>query len=148
LSLAKLCSSLYPISLQRRLRLSRRRMPLSDFPKRARSVNRPNQESPMQQPFEKHLSKEDKALLQTYGIGKVVGTGARPALLIVDATYAFVGEHREPPSEATKKRRNACGEPAWRAIDALQGVLAAARSKGLPVIYTKGGPRPNLQGLG
>ncbi|HEY4134386.1 MAG TPA: isochorismatase family protein [Alphaproteobacteria bacterium] len=102
------------------------------------------------QPFDAHLTDEDKIVLQTYDYGNGVGVGpaSRPALLVVDATYMFVGEAREPVSEAVKRRRHACGDHAWRAVDALQGLIAAARSKGLPIIYTRGDSKPNLNGFG
>lgn len=99
-------------------------------------------------PFPAHLSNQDKAVLQTYRFGDCAGAGARPAVLVVDVNYTFVGEHREPVTEAIKRRRNACGEAAWKAVDALQGVLTAARAKGLPIFYTTGDKRPDLGKLG
>jgi nicotinamidase-related amidase len=101
-------------------------------------------------PYESHLSAEDKIVLETYGYGNGLGVNAasRPALLVVDATYMFVGEKREPIAEAVKRRRNACGERAWQAVDALQGVLAAARTKGLPIVYTAGDAKPDLSKFG
>lgn len=102
-------------------------------------------------PFTRHLNDDDRRVLETYGFGNCTGagmTGSRPAVLVVDANYTFVGEEREPVYEAMKKRRNACGTRAWSAIDALTGVLAAARAKGLPVIYTTGDKRPDLEKRG
>jgi maleamate amidohydrolase len=99
-------------------------------------------------PFAGHLSDRDKRVLETYGFGTCAGVGERPAVLVVDVNYTFVGEHREPIGEAIKRRRNACGEVAWKAVDALQGVIAAARSKGVPVFYTTGDKRPDLGKLG
>jgi nicotinamidase-related amidase len=99
-------------------------------------------------PFERYLNDDDRRVLEAYGFGNCIGAGARPALLVVDANYTFVGEQREPVHEAMKKRRNACGARAWSAIDALQGVLKAARAKGLPVIYTTGDKRPDLEKRG
>jgi nicotinamidase-related amidase len=69
-------------------------------------------------------------------------------MLVVDTTYMFVGEVREPITEAIRRRRNACGERAWQAVDALQAVLGAARAKGLPVIYTTGDAKPDLEIFG
>ena len=101
-------------------------------------------------PFEPHLSPEDQLVLEIYSYGNGLGVNAnsRPAVLVIDATYMFVGEVREPITEAVKRRRNACGDRAWQAIDALQGLLAAARAKGLPIIYTKGDSKPDLGRLG
>jgi maleamate amidohydrolase len=99
-------------------------------------------------PFAPHLSAQDKLVLETYGFGNCAGAGERPAVLVVDVNYTFVGEHREPIGEAIKRRRNACGETAWKAVDNLQGVIAAARAKGVPVFYTTGDKRPDLGKLG
>ena len=99
-------------------------------------------------PFARYLNDDDRRVLEGYGFGNCAGAGARPALLVVDANYTFVGEEREPVYDAMKKRRNACGTRAWAAIDALQSVLKAARAKGLPVIYTTGDKRPDLQKMG
>lgn len=99
-------------------------------------------------PFAPHLSPQDKQVLESYSFGNCAGAGARPALLVVDVNYTFVGEHREPVTEAIKRRRNACGEAAWKAVDALQRVIDAARAKGLPVFYTTSDKRPDLGKLG
>lgn len=102
----------------------------------------------MPRAYDTYLSQSDKAVLEVYGRENAAGFGTRPALLVVDATYAFVGEAREAPWEAARKRRNACGEPAWRALDALIGVIESARANKVPVIYTKGADRPDLISLG
>ena len=102
-------------------------------------------------PFAHYLNDDDRRVLETYGFGNCNGAGnagSRPAVLVVDANYTFVGEEREPVHEAMKKRRNACGTRAWSAIDALTQVLAAARAKGLPIIYTTGDKRPDLEKRG
>jgi nicotinamidase-related amidase len=95
-------------------------------------------------PFAAPLSEQDRKVLESYRFGECAGAGARPALLVVDVNYTFVGEHREPVTEALKRRRNACGAAAWKAVDALQPVIGAARAKGLPIFYTTGGNRPDL----
>lgn len=94
--------------------------------------------------YDTYLSDSDKAVLEVYGRENAIAFGNRPALLIVDATYAFVGEAREATWEAARKRRTACGHPAWHAIDALAPVIQMARNRGVPVIYTKGAERPDL----
>jgi nicotinamidase-related amidase len=99
-------------------------------------------------PFGRYLNDDDRRVLENYGFGNCAGAGARPALLVVDVNYTFVGEERETVHEAMKKRRNACGTRAWSAVDALQNVLKAARAKGLPIIYTTGDKRPDLQKMG
>lgn len=99
-------------------------------------------------PWEPLLSEADRAVLAGYGYGHCAGVAKRPAVLVVDATYTFVGETPEPTVEAIKKRRNACGQQAWDAVAALQRLLPAARAKGLPIIYTRGDDRPDLHRFG
>ena len=99
-------------------------------------------------PWETLLNAADRALVADYGYGNCQGVGKRPAVIVVDATYTFVGDTPEPVIEAIKKRRNACGQQAWDAVAVLQRLLPAARAKGLPVIYTRADARPDLQRLG
>ena len=99
-------------------------------------------------PWESLLNGADRALVADYGYGNCLGVGKRPAVIVVDATYTFVGDRPEPVTEAIKKRRNACGQQAWDAVAVLRRLLPAARAKGLPVIYTRANERPDLQRLG
>jgi nicotinamidase-related amidase len=102
----------------------------------------------MDRPFERHLSAQDREVLANYGYGNCTGAQSRPAVLVVDTNYTFVGENREPVTAAMKRRRNACGLAAWSAVDAMRPLLDAARAKGLPVFYTTGDVRPDLTKLG
>jgi len=62
--------------------------------------------------------------------------GQRPALLAIDLyNLAFEGGPK-PVSEVVKEFPSACGVNAWNAVEPIQELLAAARSRGLPVIYT------------
>ena len=99
-------------------------------------------------PWETLLSADDLAVIKGYGHGNCEGLGQRPAVLVVDATYTFVGDRAEPTVEAIKKRRHACGQAAWNAVGVLQRLLPVARAKGLPVFYTRADDRPNLQAFG
>lgn len=56
------------------------------------------------------------------------GMGTNPALLVVDMTYAFVDD-RFPLGH---------GATGWPCVKAIADLLAAARGRGLPVIYTGG----------
>ena len=52
--------------------------------------------------------------------------------------YAFCGDRPEPILESIKRWRNSCGAEAWEGVKAIKRLLAAARAKGLPVIYSTG----------
>jgi maleamate amidohydrolase len=64
------------------------------------------------------------------------GYGKRPAIFVIDVNYNFCGDKREPILESIKRWHFSCGERAWDGIDAVRKILAVARRKRLPVIYT------------
>jgi len=84
------------------------------------------------------LTERDKQVFARGGFGARQGFGKRPAVLVVDVNYNFCGDRPEPILESIKRWRNSCGEEAWEGIKAIKRLLAAARAKGLPVIYTTG----------
>src|SRR5215471_10016564 len=82
------------------------------------------------------LTERDKVFFQQKGFGVRQGFGKRPALLIIDVNYAFCGDKREPLLESIKRWRQSAGEEAWEALPVLQRLIAAAREREVPVIYT------------
>jgi maleamate amidohydrolase len=94
------------------------------------------------------IPERDKAVFEAAGYGQRGGFGERPALLVVDVTYDFCGDRPEPILESIKRFRNSCGEVAWETLPRLQRVIAAARAKNVPVIYTHALPRPERIGAG
>src|SRR3954465_2935883 len=84
------------------------------------------------------LTERDKQVFGDAGYGARQGFGKRPAVLVIDVNYNFCGERPEPILESIKRWRNSCGEDAWVGIAAIQKLLAAARAKELPIIYTTG----------
>ncbi len=86
--------------------------------------------------WEKFLTAEDKKVFDAAGYAEPAGYGERPAVLVIDVSYAFTGDRDEPILESIRTWPNSCGEHAWRAVPHLRRLLAAAREKGLPVIYT------------
>jgi maleamate amidohydrolase len=84
------------------------------------------------------LTARDKEVFEASGYGARGGFGQRPALLIIDVNYGFVGDKPEPILESIKQWMNSCGEEGWAAVAAIKKVLAASRAKGIPVIYTSG----------
>ena len=89
------------------------------------------------------VPERDRVVFAEAGYGKTGGFGQRPALIVVDVTYDFCGDKAEPILDSIQKFRNSCGEAAWEAMPHLQHVIAAARDKGVPVVYTHALPRPN-----
>ena len=95
------------------------------------------------------LTDRDKQVFSAAGYGARAGFGKRPALLVIDVSYAFTGDKPgEPILESIKRWRNSCGEDAWPAIKVIGRLLESARGKGVPVIYTTGTARPDLWNRG
>jgi len=84
--------------------------------------------------WNRFLTERDKQVFAAAGYGARQGFGERPAVLIVDVTYNFCGDRREPILESIKRWHNSCGEDAWDGSAAIERLLAAARAKRLPVI--------------
>lgn len=84
------------------------------------------------------LTDRDRLVFAASGYGARGGLGRRPALLIVDVNYGFVGDRPEPILDSIKRWMNSCGEEGWKAVAVIKELLRAARQKKIPVIYTTG----------
>ena len=62
--------------------------------------------------------------------------GKRPAVLIIDVNYAWVGLKPEPVLDSIKTFLTSCGEAGWQAIPHIQDLLSVARDTGIPVMYS------------
>jgi maleamate amidohydrolase len=89
------------------------------------------------------LTERDKQVFAQAGYGARAGFGKRPALLVIDVSWAFTGEKPEPLLEAIKSWPSSSGEDAWKAVAHIKRLIEKARSKGLPVIYTTNFKRPD-----
>ena len=89
------------------------------------------------------LPEEDRRVFEAAGWGKDVGFGTRPVLLVVDVIYNFVGDRPEPILESVKKWRYSCGERGWVGVSHLQRLIAAAREREIPIVYTGMDRRPD-----
>ena len=90
------------------------------------------------------LTERDKAVFAAAGYGARSGFGKRPALLVIDVSYAFTGDKPEAILESIKRWRNSCGAESWVAIGHIRKLIDKAHQKELPVIYTTGVRRPDL----
>ncbi len=99
--------------------------------------------------WNRFLTERDKKVFAAAGYGARAGFGKRPALLVIDVSYAFTGDDpNEDILESIKRWRNSCGKEAWTAIAAIRRLIDKAHDKGLPVIYTTGIRRPDLWDAG
>ncbi|MET8352246.1 MULTISPECIES: isochorismatase family protein [unclassified Micromonospora] len=90
------------------------------------------------------LDEHERAVFEAAGYGQRAGFGERPVLLVVDVNYNFCGDRPEPILDSIRSWRNSCGEHAWDALPDIGRLTAAARRRGIPVIYSTGqDPRPD-----
>ncbi|MBS1888634.1 MAG: isochorismatase family protein [Actinobacteria bacterium] len=89
------------------------------------------------------LPDTDRAVFEAAGWGKDAGFGARPALLVVDVIYNFVGDVPEPILESVKRWRYSCGERGWKGVEELARLIAVAREREVPIFYTGMDRRPD-----
>ena len=82
------------------------------------------------------LTEEERIVADRAGYGRRCGFGARPALLIVDATYSFCGRSPKPILEAIAEQRRSCGGIAWTAVKHIAALLHEARRAKIPVVYS------------
>lgn len=95
------------------------------------------------------LTENDKSTFPQSGYGAYLGPGARPAILVVDVSYAFTGDKDEPLPDSIAKWHNSCGPVAWQAIPHIARLLDSARSRSLPIFYSTGyDARPDGFGRG
>jgi nicotinamidase-related amidase len=85
--------------------------------------------------WDSYLTERDKRIFPASGYGQRGGFGRRPAILVVDVSYAFVGDRPQPIEESVKHWPLSAGEEGWRAVEYTATLLAAARAKGVPVLY-------------
>ena len=91
------------------------------------------------------LTERDKQVFAAAGYGARAGFGKRPALLVIDVSYAFAGDKPgEPILESIKRWRNSCGAESWISIGHIKKLIDKAHDKELPVIYTTGVRRPDM----
>jgi len=82
------------------------------------------------------LTERDKQVFAKSGYGKRQGFGQRPAVLVIDMNYNFVGDRPEPILKSIERFRNSCGEEGWQGVYRIRELLTEARKKHLPVFYT------------
>lgn len=78
---------------------------------------------------------EDLQIAKASGLGAPSGWGSSPALLIVDAQYAFVGNNSET-LESLKVYPRSIGKKAWKAVEQIGKLQEAFRAKNFPLYYS------------
>lgn len=86
--------------------------------------------------WEDALTDIDRLVIEKGGYGKRRGFGKKPALVIIDVQYNYVGEDK-PIEEQLDQWPSGGGANAWAAIRNIQKLKEAAKANGIPVIYTR-----------
>ena len=94
------------------------------------------------------LTGQDRFVYETTGFGKIMELGQRPAILIIDVTYEFVGDKPEPILESIKKFPRSCGDVGWKSIEKIRQLLDRGRIKNIPIIYSANEFRPETANVG
>ncbi|MBI2305455.1 MAG: isochorismatase family protein [Chloroflexi bacterium] len=82
------------------------------------------------------ITERDRMVYEKAGWGQRVGFGTKPALLIIDVNYNFVGDRPEPILNLIERFKSSCGEEGWEAVKEIQGLLPAVRETAIPIIYS------------
>jgi len=90
----------------------------------------------------------EREVFERAGYGKRGTWGDRPALLVVDVNYNFVGDRPEPILESIKRFPRSCGDAGWRAIPRIADLLEAARRARIARFFTTQGYRAGANALG
>jgi maleamate amidohydrolase len=77
--------------------------------------------------WNRFLTERDKLVFTASGYGTRGGFGKRPALLVVDVNYGFVGDRSEPILDSIKGWMNSCGEDGWKAVAVIKEVVRAGK---------------------
>lgn len=94
------------------------------------------------------LSDEELAIAKASGFGATQGLGQRPALLVIDVNYRFVGERNKSVLDSIARWPTSCGERGWSAVPQIQQCLSGFRESGLPIFFTTGDDRANAMSHG
>jgi nicotinamidase-related amidase len=86
--------------------------------------------------WDRYLTPRDRKVFAAGGFGKRAGFGHRPAVIVVDVNYNFVGDRPEPILDSIRTWSHSCGEEGWEGVRAIKTLLTAARAKHLPIFYT------------
>ena len=82
------------------------------------------------------LTPTDRQVIANGGYGKRRGFGERPILMMIDCQYNYIGADK-PITDQQDEYPGGGGENAWKAVRTIEGLLSAARDRGIPILYTR-----------
>ncbi len=88
--------------------------------------------------WEHVIPQADLAVHDAAGYGRPLGLGVRPAALVVDLNYRFLGRRPEPILRAVALWPKSSGDRGWQTLPSVRHFLALCRQARVPIIYTTG----------
>lgn len=92
--------------------------------------------SDLSRAWRRRLSPTDLQVVDRAGYGRTIEPGSRPALILVDFQYAYVGDDK-PILDQIDDWPTGGGKGAWDALRRAVPVLEAARTAGTPVVFSR-----------
>lgn len=92
--------------------------------------------SPFEDEWSDLLSAADRAFIEASGYGRALTLGHRPALLMIDFQYNYLGLD-QPAIEQLGVYPTGGGSSAWQAMRRALTVLEAARTAGTPIVFSR-----------
>ena len=96
-------------------------------------------------PWQGIVPEAEQAAYAKAGLGRPVGFGRKPALLIIDVQYRTVGTSPAPLLVAMDEFSTSCGNTGWQAIPHIVAILACFRKFGWPVLYPYVAPKETFE---
>ncbi|MDR7469595.1 MAG: isochorismatase family protein [Armatimonadota bacterium] len=88
--------------------------------------------------WEHVIPKMDLAVHDAAGYGRPMGLGVRPAALVIDLNYRFLGWRPEPILQAVELWPKSSGERGWQVLPSVRRFLTLCRQARVPIIFTTG----------
>lgn len=85
--------------------------------------------------WEAYIPEHDREIYRLANFGGPSQGGQHPALLIVDALWAFIGHRPVDIFEAIQEYPTACGRAGWEGMGHIAEALATCRRLEIPVVY-------------
>jgi maleamate amidohydrolase len=95
-------------------------------------------------PWDDSLTEEEREVIVRGKYGQTRGLGTRPAVLVIDCQHNYIGADA-PITEQQEQWPGGGGDRAWAAIRVIESVLPNARSRHVPVIYTRNLQKKTIQ---
>ena len=95
-------------------------------------------------PWDDSLTEEEREVIVRGKYGQTRGLGTRPVVLVIDCQHNYIGADA-PITEQQEQWPGGGGDRAWAAVRVIESVLPSARSRNVPVIYTRNLQKKTIQ---